>query len=206
VRHTPQKKPPSSPGKKLRRSAALTLPAKLRKEPNELKRKMLLLGFLSDELSRRDGFLFLVGGQAVETYTAGQFTTGDVDVTTTDREATEGLLSRLGFKKEGMVWLSEKLGIAVHIVGSYPARTERIRTVEVGPYTVRVIGVEELIIDRLRAAKFWRSERDLEQATVLFNGFRERVDLKYLTKRAHQEEVGDILPKAMKGQHLGGNV
>ena len=183
MRKTTQKRTaPSLPSKKPRGSAR-TLLAKLRKEPNDLRKKMLLLGFLSDELSGKGGFLFLVGGQAVETYTGGQFTTGDVDITTTDREETEKLLGRLGFAREGMVWLNEKLAIAVHIVGSYPTRTERIRTVEVGPYRVRVVGVEELIIDRLRAAKFWKSKRDSEQAAVLFNGFSERIDLEYLRNR-----------------------
>ncbi len=189
----PNKRTPIRPGKGPRRTPPGTILARLRKEPNELKKKLLLLGFISDELSRKGGFLFLVGGQAVETYTAGQFTTGDVDVTTTDEEATENLLSRLGFKKEGMVWLNEKLAIAVHIVGSYPTRTEKIRTVEVGPYLVRIVGVEELIIDRLKAAKFWKSRRDSEQAVVLFNGFRERIDLEYLRKRAREEKVDDVL-------------
>ncbi len=156
---------------------------------------MLLLGFISDELSRKDGFLFLVGGQAVETYTAGQFTTGDVDITTTDQEATENLLSRLAFKREGMVWLNEKLAIAIHIVGSYPTRTEKVRTLEVGGYLVRIVGIEELIIDRLKAAKFWKSRRDSEQAVVLFDGFRERIDREYLRKRAREEKVDDILPE-----------
>jgi len=185
---------PTGPGNKPRKTSARTLLSRLKKEPNELRKKLLLLGFLSDELSRRAGFLFLVGGQAVETYTAGQFTTGDVDVTTTDRKATEDLLSRLGFKKEGMVWLNEKLAIAVDIVGSYPTRTEKIRSVEVGPYTVRVVGVEELIIDRLKAAKFWKSGRDTEQAVVLFNAFRQRIDIEYLRGRAREEKVDDILP------------
>jgi hypothetical protein len=189
---------PTGAGKKPRRTHVQALFSQLRKESNDLKKKMLLLGFLSDELSRRADFLFLVGGQAVETYTAGQFTTGDVDVTTTNREATEDLLSRLGFKREGMVWLNEKLAIAIHIVGSYPTRTEKIRTVEVGPYTVRVVGVEELIIDRLKAAKFWKSGRDSEQAVVLFNGFRERIDLEYLRGRAREEKVDDILPEVGK--------
>ena len=168
----------------------------VKKEPNELKRKMLLVGYLSDELSKRGAFVFLVGGQAVETYTAGQFTTGDVDITTTDQEATERLLTRLGFRREGMIWLNEKLAIAVHIVGSYPTRTEKVRTVEVGPYRVRVVGVEELIIDRLRAAKSRRSGRDAEQALVLFSGFRKRINLEYLRRRAKEEKVDDILPEA----------
>jgi hypothetical protein len=53
VRKTTQKrKAPSLPGKKPRGSAQALL-AKLRKEPNELKKKMLLLGFLSDEPVQR---------------------------------------------------------------------------------------------------------------------------------------------------------
>ena len=95
-----------------------------------------------------------------------------------------------------MIWLNEKLAIAVHIVGSYPTRTEKVRRVEVGPYRVRVVGVEELIIDRLRAAKSRRRGRDAEQASVLFSGFRKRIDLDYLRRRAKEERVDDILPEA----------
>ena len=184
-----------------RRTAEKTILVELKKEKNDLKKKMLLLGFLSDELSKSAAFLFLVGGQAVETYTAGQFTTGDVDVTTTHREATESLLRRLGFKKEGMVWLNEKLAIAVHIVGSYPSRTEKVRSLEVGAYTVRIVGVEELIIDRLKAAKFWKSGRDSEQAAVLFDGFRKSIDVDYLVRRASEEKVDDILRKIRRASH-----
>ena len=110
---------PAEPGKR-QRIPPVALIGQIKKEPNELKRKMLLVGYLSDELSKRGAFLLLVGGQAVETYTAGQFTTGDIDIITTDQEATEGLLTQLGFKREGMIWLNEKLAIAVRIVSSYP--------------------------------------------------------------------------------------
>src|SRR2546426_6081132 len=192
----PNRRVSAESGKRRQRTPPTALIRQVKKEPNELKRKMLLVGYLSDELSKRGAFLSLVGGQAVETYTAGQFTTGDIDITTTDQEATERLLTRLGFKREGMIWLNEKLGIAVHIVGSYPTRTEKIRTVEVGPYRVRVVGVEELIIDRLRAAKSRRSGRDAEQALVLFSGFRKRIDIDYLRRRAKEEKVDDILPEA----------
>ena len=97
-----------------------------------------------------------------------------------------------------MIWLNEKLAIAVHIVGSYPTRTEKVRRVEVGPYRVRVVGVEKLIIDRLRAVKSGKSGRDAEQALVLFNGFRKSIDLDYLRRRAKGEKVDDILPEAEK--------
>ncbi len=174
--------------------SARTLLSQLKKEPNELKKKMLLLGYVTYSLEKKSESVYLVGGQAIETYTAGQFTTGDIDITTTDREATEQILQRIGFKKQGMVWLNETLGLAVHIVDSYPKRIERTRTFQVGPYTVRVVGVEDLIIDRLAAAKFWKSQRDSDQAIALFKGFRKQIDLQYLRERARQEGVDDILP------------
>lgn len=170
------------------------LVSQLRKEPNELKKKMLLLGYITDRLEKKSEFVYLVGGQAVETYTAGQFTTGDVDITTTDRKATEELLARMGFKRTGMVWLNEALGVAVHIVGQLPTRTERVRVFEVGPYTVRVVGVEDLIVYRLAAAKNWKSSRDMEQARALYDGFRKQIDIEYLRKRSKEEKVEDILP------------
>src|SRR5712664_2894097 len=168
---------------------ARALASQLKREPNELRRKMLLLGYLTDRLDRKSQSIYLVGGQAVETYTAGQFTTGDIDITTTDREATEEILGRIGFKREGMVWINEAISVAVHIVDLIPNRTEKTRLIHVGPYTVRVVGVEDLIIDRLAAAKFWKSKRDGEQARALFNAFAKQIDMKYLRKRATEEKV-----------------
>jgi hypothetical protein len=174
---------------------ARALLSQIRKEPNELKKKMMLVGYITSRLERKSQSIYLVGGQAVETYTAGQFTTGDVDITTTDRRTTEQILARLGFKGEGMIWLNEGMGIAVHIVDVIPKSTEGIRTIHVGPYAVRVVGVEELIVDRLAAAKFWKSQRDAEQATALINTFARRIDMKYLRRRAREEKVDDVLPK-----------
>ena len=105
---------PSKPYRPL--SGTRRLVSQLKKEPNELKRKMLLLGYITKRLERKSESIYLVGGQAVETYTAGQFTTGDIDITTTDREATEEVLKQIGFKQQGMVWLNEAVGLAVHIV------------------------------------------------------------------------------------------
>jgi hypothetical protein len=186
---------PTRAGKKRPSRGPKAIVSGLRKEPNELKRKLLLIGYISSRLSRRGGSVFLVGGQAVETYTAGQYTTGDIDITTTDRKRTEEVLAQMGFVREGMVWLSERLAMAVHIVGSYPSRTEKARTIEVGPFEVRVVGVEDLIIDRLAAAKFWKSERDAEQASALFRGFMDRLDIDYLRRRAKEEKVEDLLQK-----------
>ena len=55
--------------------------------------------------------------------------------------------------------------------------------------------VEDLTVDRLTAAKSWKSERDREQAAVLFSAFRRSIDAEYLRKRAKESSVEDILPE-----------
>ncbi len=69
-----------NPSKRPVRAKALI--SQLRKEQNPLKQKMLLLGYVTYRLEKEKQRVYLVGGQAVETYTAGQFTTGDIDITT----------------------------------------------------------------------------------------------------------------------------
>ena len=168
---------------------------RLRKEPDELVRKMLLIGYLTERLEKKKPeSVYIVGGQAVETYTAGQFRTGDIDIVTPDSKAAEKILKRMGFEREGMVWLNKTLGLAIHIVGLFAKNSEKARIIHAGPYKVRIVGVEDLIVDRLVAAKFWNSQVDLEQAKALWKGFRKQIDLQYLGKRARDEKVEDVLP------------
>src|SRR5438552_3470888 len=104
------------------------------------------------------------------------------------------ILKRIGFEREGMIWLNKTLGLAIHIVGLFAKNSEKARIIHAGPYLVRIVGVEDLIIDRLAAAKFWNSQVDLEQAMALWRGFRKQIDLQYLRKRARDEKVEDVLP------------
>jgi len=165
--------------------------SRVRKEPNELRKKMLLLGYVTSKLEKKKQSIFLVGGQAVETYTAGQFLTGDIDVTTSDSATTQKVLKSLGFEEIGMIWLNKPLGIAFHIVGYFPP--ERSRTIRVGIYKARIVGVEELILDRLSAAKFWNIPADYEKAKVLYDNFEKQLDKDYLREIAKKKKVDDLL-------------
>src|SRR5437667_7570023 len=71
-----------------------------------------------------------------------------------------------------MIWLNEQLGVAFHIVGDFVPK--RPRTMRVGPYTARIVGVEELIMDRLSAAKLLNIPADYEKAKVLYDNLRNR--------------------------------
>ncbi len=184
-----------SPSKRPVRAKALI--SQLRKEQNPLKQKMLLLGYVTYRLEKEKQRVYLVGGQAVETYTAGQFTTGDIDITTTDSKATEKVLASLGFEQIGMIWLNKQLGVAVQIVGLFPnANLDKALTIEVGPYKVNVIGVEDLMVDRLAHVKFFKVAGDMEKAKVLYAIFKKQIDEKYLRETAKKRGVEDTLHQA----------
>jgi len=51
-----------------------------------------------------------------------------------------------------------------------------------------MVGLEDLIIDRLNACKHWKSETDCEMATLLVARYREELDRAYLERRAARPE------------------
>jgi hypothetical protein len=99
-----------------------------------------------------------------------------------------------------MIWLNDDLQIAVQIVGRYPTRADKLRTIRVDDSEIKVIGVEDLIVNRIVAAKYWRSnaKMDVEQSTVLYRNFRDSLDEKYLEKLAFEKNIEDFLALILK--------
>ena len=54
---------------------------------------------------------------------------------------------------------------------------------------IRIISVEDLIVDRLCACIFWNSPADCEQAKMLVKAYRDKLDINYLKNRAEKEDV-----------------
>ena len=135
----------------------------------------------------------LVGGSAVEFYTQGAYKSLDLDVIA-KKKYLEPVLKELGFKRSGRHWYTGD--VSLEIVGA--ATKERIKTMKIGGHEFKVIGVEDLIIDRLNACKHWNSELDCEQAAYLLAGYMEHVDEKYLRIRAGEEKVAESLDALIK--------
>ncbi len=154
-------------------------------------RKFVLVGVLNRHLPRR-GRAVLVGGGAVELYTVGAYVTGDVDLVG-DREAIVRLLTEAGFEQSGRVFVREDLEFAVDVPGSTLRPGETVIDVEVGGYRVPVVSVEDAVVDRLLAAKFWDSRTDWEQAVLLVRAHRADLDRGALSRKARANEVDDWL-------------
>jgi len=151
---------------------------------------------LSDITERMGGDLILVGGGAVELYTQGWFLTGDLDIITSNKSKLERVLHDMGFQKEDPRHYIRD-DIFIDVVGSLPQEV-RARDVTIAPSMkrIRIICIEDIIIDRLCACKHWKSERDCEQADYMIHAYHDKLDWEYLRARAIEEEVNDQLPPA----------
>lgn len=137
----------------------------------------------------------IVGGYAVELYTAGSYTTLDVDLVLKGSESAGVLLEALGFKKErGMRhWYHEELSLPIEIPDSVLAGSmDKLTRVEIDDLYVLIIGVEDLILDRLRAAVYWQSEEDKRWALTLLVSQWGEIDFPYLHTEALKEPSGDV--------------
>ena len=178
-----------------RASFAQRLEAALRGRPRD-ERKMLFVGVLNKELPEgREAVL--VGGALVEFYTSGGYVTGDLDIIG-DRDAIIPLLESAGFSKSGRTWWNTDLELVVDIAGRDLRRTETIVRVVFEGFTIPTVSLEDLIVDRLLAATYWKSATDWEQAVLLLRAHRSRVNMTALKQKAAANDVRDALKELTK--------
>lgn len=130
----------------------------------------------------------IVGGHAVELYTSGSYKTVDIDLVMIRDDLARGLFDRLGFVREGRFHYVPEMDIPLEIPSNDLAGSkDRIVKLKTPDGYCYVIGVEDLILDRLNAAEFWTDARSLEWARYLMSSQFEQLDLDYLRSRALEE-------------------
>jgi len=131
-------------------------------------RKIYFMSLLTREAEKRDVQPVVVGGSAVEFYTEGIYPSYDIDLVGNRRIIGEILEKTFGFEPSGRHWINEQIGLYVEIPDSYLAGDKnKITTIRVENQPVYVLGLEDLIIDRIKACVYWKSRTDYEQARFL---------------------------------------
>ncbi|KYH30826.1 DUF6036 family nucleotidyltransferase [Neomoorella mulderi] len=173
----------------------------LKQEKDPLKKSLGVLAVLTTALKPMGIKPILVGGRALEFYTLGGYATKDIDLVINGREQAKAILAEMGFlRRPGeRHWYHEELDLALEIPDEYLAGSlDKLTTVEISGLEVYIIGVEDLIIDRLAAAKFWKSPADTQWAAKLLALHREEIDMEYLRQAASKEQLDDVLKEAVK--------
>ncbi|MGC2062473.1 MAG: hypothetical protein WA610_05800 [Thermodesulfovibrionales bacterium] len=168
-------------------------------ENDEFKRKLLFLSALNREVRDKGIEFIVVGGSAVELYSFGKYQSGDIDIISSGSLSITEILLQNGFTKKGKNFISEELGIFIEIPGrTLSGDPERVKTFVFGEdMSVQVIGVEDLIIDRLQSCVLWKYETDGEWAENLIGKYRDAMDLDYLIQRATEVKVDQELNRIL---------
>jgi hypothetical protein len=161
--------------------------AKIGAAESPLARQMLMTGLITRVLEEKGKPApILVGGLALSYYTRDVYFTADIDLAYADREALDEALRDLGFEPRGRYWIHVDLDMAVEAPASDLAGEDSPReTVELdhGLHCV-VVGLEDLIIDRMNACKHWKSTVDCEMTELLVSRYAKEIDWNYLEKKA----------------------
>lgn len=172
------------------------------------KRRVFFMAVLSKCLETRGiKAPVIVGGEAVEIYTQGAYSTGDIDLKC-DYIPLKEELSKLGVQPIGgshNIFGSKELDIYIHWLGATldegPEAESRVNTVKVQDgLSVTLVSIEDLIIDRLCAVKQWGDRDSMLWARNLFKigTAINAIDKTYLQNRATIEDVEDVLQITQK--------
>lgn len=174
----------------------------LKQIDNPLLRRARFMAILSRELDKRGkNPVYIVGGHAVELYTQGGYTTMDIDIKG-PRDAIVEILGEMGFTRRTREYEHPELDLYIDWLGeglqAPEEDRERARTMEIDEEKklyVKLIGYEDLIIDRLCSQKYFGDQDGglwARQILLTLIAAGEKPDMDYLDKRAKDEEVEDV--------------
>jgi len=152
-----------------------------------LKRQLLIVALISKLLKEMGKDTpVVIRGCALSYYTREVYFTADIDLAYADRESLNEALKVMGYKKEGRYWVNDDLKSVIEVPTSVLVGEESpIEIVEFDHgLQCKIIGVEDLIIDRLNACKHWQSEIDCEMVELLLRRYFKELDWVYLERQA----------------------
>lgn len=161
-----------------------------------------LAGLVSDALEQQGIVATLTGGAAISIYTDNRYVSEDLDfVTIALVQELKAALEPLGFVHTGRPrmsvfdhpntrWYLEFPPAPISFGSTYvdPSQCTRIDT---GVGKLRIITPTQSVMDRLIAAAAWNEPESLEQALLVADLQREKIDWKQLDKFISHEGIRD---------------
>lgn len=173
---------------------------KIKKISDPFKQKLYFIGILTKLLEKEKLTPIIVGGYALEFYTAGGYNTVDIDVIFSDNKLLDSYLKKLNFVRIGRGWFNKELDILIESPGSSLELEEKknLTEVKIKDVKVYIIGLEDLIIDRLNAYIYWQSNDDGYWVKELLGLFAKKINWEYLRKKLKKPKMINTLNKLWK--------
>lgn len=163
---------------------------------NPLKRRLWILAIITEAMKTIGERPILIGGQALEYYTLGGYTTGDIDIALPSTNEVDNIFSKMGFRKEGRYWIREDIDSLIEAPTSdLSGEDAQLVELEIEDMRCYIIGLEDLIIDRLNGYVHRHWEDDGRWVKRLLSLHAEEIDKEYLFRRAREESTEQSLNK-----------
>lgn len=164
-------------------------------------RTIHIMSILTPEFEKTGVTPVIIGGSAVEFYTRNWYATGDIDlaIDITREGVIENIMEKHRFKHSGRMWIREDLSLYVEFPGDVDdLDMDKVARVDTDWGHAYVIGLEDIIFDRIEAAEHWKSESDREQAVRIASVFYDDIDWPYLTDRCRAAQSEKMLKSVRK--------
>ena len=165
-------------------------------EKNRAKRGVQIAAVIAEALRQIGEDPILVGGAAVEFYTEGDYATQDIDMVAVGGPPLWKIMEELGFSRQGKDFIAKKLEIYIEFPSEVLGSSEQSDILDVEGIPLKIISLEDLIVDRLCSYKFWRSMTDGVAAMLLLE--LGKADMARLKSQAQLREVTDALNAVTK--------
>lgn len=146
-------------------SSARELLRKARQARSGLRQNLLLAAALSEVITPPP---VVVGGTAEEFWGGHEYHETDLDLVGRLTPENRASLEALGFERRGREWIREGTPFVVEFPDTQiHGDVERIHTTRLGGGSVRIIGLDDLYVDRLKQATTNEAQEDIHFQSAL---------------------------------------
>jgi predicted nucleotidyltransferase len=173
---------------------------------DKLERQIFVAAVISSAFEKKGIQTVLVGGAVVEYYTAGGYTTADIDMILPplEKEEIETVMKELGFERfeDYRHWLHPHIPVPVEFppgplqVGHLLIK--EVNEIEVEKIKLKILKVEDILLDRLIMAQEWKDVQAQIQAEMLMYAHYTEIDWPYMHQKSSQLDILKLFQKLQR--------
>jgi predicted nucleotidyltransferase len=173
---------------------------------DKLDRQIYLAAAISSAFEKKGIQSVLVGGAVVEYYTAGEYTTVDIDMILPplEKREIENVMEGLGFERfeDYRHWLHPHIPIPVEFPPG-PLQighllVQEVNEIEIEKVKLKILKVEDILLDRLIMAQEWKDLQAQVQAEMLMYAHYSEIDWSYVHQKSTLLGILKLLQKIQR--------
>ncbi|GEK59897.1 hypothetical protein CHL76_14265 [Marinococcus halophilus] len=156
---------------------------------NKFDTMMKMAGVITKHLEEEGIQPIVVGGLSVELYSREQYTTRDIDFVAPNHHQISRVLDQLGFRSYGKDFYHDELNVSIEVPSTtLTGDPEKIVNLSYEGFTINIIGIEDIIIDRIQHALNTKTTLDLDDARILMITQYDEIDWTYFNVHTLMQE------------------